>query len=188
MLTTIVPKHGSKMPHFTYKWTTVWHHGMVHALLNTHLPSFDGPNAMKEQRPSLETPAWRSGDRLELSGRSSRKQPKTAQKRPFWDTKWGIEQARWLETQRNLVVVMRLCSPVVLSYLDAGFEPRCGHKDFLTACCCLLLAAACCCYCCCLLKRVAHPWTLKGGVKPQQGKPSSVIKTQTRTELGPSLA
>ena len=54
-------------------------------------------------------------------------------------------------------------------------------------------AAACCCYCCCLLlllllKCVAHPWTLKGGVKPRQGKPSSVIKTRTRTELGPSLA
>ena len=26
-----------------------------------------------------------------------------------------------------------------------------------------------------LLKRVAHPWPLKGGVKPRQGKPSSVI-------------
>ena len=40
----------------------------------------------------------------------------------------------------------------------------------------LLLLAACCC----LLKRVAHPWPLKGGVKPRQGKPSSVIKNQTR--------
>ena len=49
----------------------------------------------------------------------------------------------------------------------------------------LLLAAACCC---CLLKRVAQPWPLKGRVKPRQGKPSSVIKTRTRTELGPSLA
>ena len=38
----------------------------------------------------------------------------------------------------------------------------------------LLLAAAACC-CCCLLKRVAQPWPLKGGVKPRQGKPSSVI-------------
>ena len=38
-----------------------------------------------------------------------------------------------------------------------------------------------------LLKRVAHPWTLKGGVKPRQGKPSSGTKTRTRTELGPSL-
>ena len=68
--------------------------------------------------------------------------------------------------QRKLFVVMRLGSAVVLSYLDAGFEPRCGRKDFLTAC--LLL----------LLKRVAHPWPLKGvkgGVKPRQGKPSSVI-------------
>ena len=43
--------------------------------------------------------------------------------------------------QANLFVVMRLGSPVVLSYLDAGFEPRCGRKDFWTACCC----------CCCLL-------------------------------------
>ena len=84
--------------------------------------------------------------------------------------------------QRNLFVVMRLGSKVVLSYLDVGFEPRCGRKDFWTAC--LLAAAACCC----LLKSVAHPWPLKGCVKPRQGKPSSVIKTRTRTELGPSLA
>ena len=48
-----------------------------------------------------------------------------------------------------------------------------------------LLLAACCCLL--LLKRVAHPWPLKGGVKPRQGKPSSVIKTRTRTELGASL-
>ena len=88
--------------------------------------------------------------------------------------------------QQNLFVVMRLGSPVVLSYLDAGFEPRCGRKDFLTACLLLLLLAAACCLL--LLKRVAHPWTLKGGVKPRQGKPSSVMKTRTRTELGPSLA
>ena len=39
-----------------------------------------------------------------------------------------------------------------------------------------------------LAKTVAQPWPLKGGVKPRQGKPSSVIKTRTRTELGPSLA
>ena len=37
-----------------------------------------------------------------------------------------------------------------------------------------LLAACCCCYCLLLLKCVAHPWTLRRGVKPQQGKPSSV--------------
>ena len=47
--------------------------------------------------------------------------------------------------QWNLFAVMRLGSPVVLSYLDAGFEPRCGRKDFLTACCCLLLPAKTCC-------------------------------------------
>ena len=41
--------------------------------------------------------------------------------------------------QRNLFVVMRLCSPVVLSYLDAGFEPPCGRKDFWTDRCLLLL-------------------------------------------------
>ena len=61
--------------------------------------------------------------------------------------------------QRNLFVVMRLGSPVVLSYLDAGFEPRCRRKGFWTACCCLLLLL--------LLKRVARPWNLKGGVKPR---------------------
>ena len=41
---------------FNSKWTTVWHHGMVHARFNTHWPSFDSPIAMKEQRPLLETP------------------------------------------------------------------------------------------------------------------------------------
>ena len=87
--------------------------------------------------------------------------------------------------QRNLLVVMRVGSPVVLTYFDASFEPRCGRKDFLCACLLLLLAAACCLL---LLKRVAHPWPPKGGVKPRQGKHSSVIKTRTRTELGPSLA
>ena len=71
--------------------------------------------------------------------------------------------------QRNLFVVMRVYSSVVLSYLDAGFEPRCRRKDFWITCCLLLLAAACC-----LLKCVAHPWTPKSGVKPRQGKPSSV--------------
>ena len=67
---------------------------------------------------------------------------KTAQKRPFWDTYWAVERARRLKTQRNLFVVMCLCSPVVLSYLDAGFEPRCGCKDFWTFCLLLLAAAA----------------------------------------------
>ena len=62
---------------FTSKWTTAWHHGVVHALLNTHLPSFDSPIAMKEQRPSSETPAWRSGDRP----KNSKKQPKNGH---FW--------------------------------------------------------------------------------------------------------
>ena len=60
--------------------------------------------------------------------------------------------------------------------------PWCGRKDFLCACCLLLLLLLL------LLKCVAHPWPLKGGVKPRQGKPSSVIKSRTRTELGPSLA
>ena len=81
---------------------------------------------------------------------------------------------------------MRLGSPAVSSYLDAGFEPRHGRKDFssarLLACLLLLLLLLL------LLKRVAHPWPLKGGVKPRQGNPSSVIKTQTRTGLGPSVA
>ena len=71
---------------------------------------------------------------------------KTAQKRLFLDTKSAVEWVRRLKMQRNSIVVMRLCSTVVLSYLDAGFEPRCGRKDFLTAC---LLAAAAACYCCC---------------------------------------
>ena len=82
-----------------------------------------------------------------------------------------------------MFVVMRLASMVVLSHLDAGFRLRCGLKDFLSACCCcllrllLLLAKTCC-----------STLPLKGGVKPRQGKPSSVIQTRSRTELGPSLA
>ena len=42
--------------------------------------------------------------------------------------------------RRNLIVVMRLRFPVVLSNLDAAFEPRCRLKDLWPAC-----------YCCCLL-------------------------------------
>ena len=49
------PEKGRKRLIFTSKWTTVWHHGMIHAVLNTHLPSFDSPIAMGEQRPSLQT-------------------------------------------------------------------------------------------------------------------------------------
>ena len=66
---------------------------------------------------------------------------KTAQKHPVLDTKSAIERARRLQTARNLIVVVRLCSLVVLSYLDAAFEAQCLRKDFLIACCrcCLLL-------------------------------------------------
>ena len=46
------------------------------------------------------------------------------------DTKSAIERARRLETAHNLFVVMRVCPPVVVSYLDANFEPRRGRKDF----------------------------------------------------------
>ena len=70
---------------------------------------------------------------------------KTAQKRPFLGTKLATEQTRRLEMQRNSAMMMCVCSPVVLSDLDAGFEPRCGRKDFWTAC--LLLACSCCCCC-----------------------------------------
>ena len=77
---------------------------------------------------------------------------KTAQKRLFLDTKSAVsERAGRLETARNLFVVMRLGPPVVLSYLNARFEPRCGRKDhkaLLLACCSylllLLLAKTCC--------------------------------------------
>ena len=149
------------------------------------------------KRPFLDTKsAIKSAKRLKAAGNLFvvRGKPTifvTAPKRPFLDTKSAIERAKRLKTARNLFVVMRVCSPVDLSHLDAGFEPRCGRKDFWTAC---LLSCCCCCYCCCccflllLLKCVAHPWTLKGGVKPLEGKPRSVIKTRTMTELGPSLA
>ena len=66
---------------------------------------------------------------------------KTAQKGAFLDTKSAIERARRLKTAPNLFVVMGICSPGVLSYLDAGFEPGCPRKVFLTACLLLLLAA-----------------------------------------------
>ena len=124
---------------FTSNWTTVWHHGMVHATLNTHLPSFHSPIAPEEQRPSLQTPTCHTG------GSSSVFRTivlKTAQKRPFLDTKSAVERASRLKKKQNLFVVMRLCSPVVLSYLDAGFQRCCGRKNVWTAaacCCCLLL-------------------------------------------------
>ena len=48
-----------------------------------------------------------------------------------------------------MFVLMRSCSLVVLSYLNAGFETRCGCKGpsdrLLTACLLLLLLAKMCC-------------------------------------------
>ena len=50
----------------------------------------------------------------------------------------------------------------------------------LLACCLLLLLLLLAKMCCSSLDP-------NKGVEPRQGKPSSVIKTQTGTELGPSL-
>ena len=50
-----------------------------------------------------------------------------------------MERATRLNMQRKIFAVMRVRSPVVLSYLDAGFDPGCRRKDFLLACCSLLL-------------------------------------------------
>ena len=64
------------------------------------------------------------------------------------DTKSAMERARQLKIARNLFVVMCVCSPVVLGYSYASFEPRYGNKFFnhlLAACCLLLTAAKMCC-------------------------------------------
>ena len=71
--------------------------------------------------------------------------------------------------QRNLFVVMRLGSPVVLNYLDAGFEPRYGRKDFLCACLLLLLLAAACCYLLLLAKTCCSPLAPKRWCKTSTG-------------------
>ena len=52
MVRTIVLSSGAKTALFHLKMD----HSMVHAVLNTHLPSFDSPIAMEEQQPSLQTP------------------------------------------------------------------------------------------------------------------------------------
>ena len=57
-----------------------------------------------------------------------------ARKQPFLDTQLAIEGASLLKMQGNVFAVMRICSPVVLSYLDAGFQPRCRCKDVLIGC------------------------------------------------------
>ena len=46
---------------------------------------------------------------------------KPAQNRRFLDTKSAIERGRLLKTAQNLFVMMRVCSLVFLSYLDASF-------------------------------------------------------------------
>ena len=74
--------------------------------------------------------------------------------------------------QRNWFVVMRICSPVALSYLDARFEPRCCRKDVWISW--LLLLAACCFPPLLLLKCVAPPWTLRRGQDSRLG-PSWVL-------------
>ena len=50
--------------------------------------------------------------------------------RPFLDTKSALDRARRLNLAPNLFVVMRICSPVVLNYLDAAFKALCPRKDF----------------------------------------------------------
>ena len=59
---------------------------------------------------------------------------------------------------QNLLPLMCTYSAVVLSYFDAGLEPRCPRKEFLLACLLLLLAALLLL----LLKCVAHPGPQEG--------------------------
>ena len=71
---TIVPKtvkSVEKSPLFNQKWITAKHHCVEHALLNTHLHSLDSPIVVKEERPHWKPPTSGTGDRCELSGRSS---------------------------------------------------------------------------------------------------------------------
>ena len=70
---------------------------------------------------------------------------------------------------------MHICSAVVLSYLDAGFEAQCPRKDFFAACLLLLLATA-------------KMFSSSSEPEHKNRKPSWAIKTQARTELGLSLA
>ena len=51
---------------------------------------------------------------------------KKTQNGHFWDTKSAVKRARRLKAAQNLFPVMRVCFPVGLSYLDAGFEPQCS--------------------------------------------------------------
>ena len=53
------------------KWTAALHRCVTDASLNTHLPSFDSPVDVEEERPSYVTPTWHASDRPEPSGRSS---------------------------------------------------------------------------------------------------------------------
>ena len=105
------------------------------------------PITMKEQGPHRKHRLGVAAIVLNFQDDRPENSPKQPENGHFLDTKSAVERAKRLETQRNLFVVMRLGSPVVLSYLDAGFEPRCGRKDFWGACCLLLLAAAAACCC-----------------------------------------
>ena len=65
---------------------------------------------------------------------------KTAPKRPFFGHQIGHRTGYTARSGTKLICGdAPLLPPVVLSYLDAAFEPRCGRQDFRTACCCLLL-------------------------------------------------
>ena len=129
---------------FTSKLPTPWHHGMAHALFPTNLHSSDGPIAYGSTTALIEnTHAVDEG----LSSALRTIVLKTAPKQPFLDTELAIEGARRLEMQQNLFSVMRLRSPVALSYFDTGFELRCGRKDSLTAYLLVLLLLLLACYC-----------------------------------------
>ena len=51
---------AQKRPFFTSKLPIPWHHGVAQKFFPAHLHSFDGPIAMDEQQPSLETPTWQT--------------------------------------------------------------------------------------------------------------------------------
>ena len=107
-----------------------------------------------------------------------------AQKRPFLGAELAKERAKWLEVAQKLLQVMHICCTVVLSYLHTSFVPQYPRKK--VSCVFLLLAVACSCLLACLLlpKYVAHPWTLRRGVKPRHGMPTQVLKTYDQDRDG----
>ena len=81
-----------------------------------------------------------------------------------------MKHATWLKITQRVYHVMHICRTLVLSDLDARFEPQCHKKYLLIALSCLLHAGG-------IAKMQWHTWDPKKGCKNPTRRPSPMMIT-----------